>query len=126
MMQILAWLPLVIALFLTGGIVWSIVTMLRSHLHPWQIGLRIVSAATGLAIISIMGVLPAEAWFVPWLLALAVLAAAAIAIRRTLTQQPPSDPTKTQAKLLARPNRWNIGGEWGLLLVLLGLAVVAG
>lgn len=126
MSGVLSLLPLLVAAILTIGLLTSIVSLFRRYQHPWQIFLRTLSGAGVLAILGIMGIVPAALWWVPWLVTLAVAVGVAVACRRLLVTDPPSEPTKREAKLLTAPRPVNLATEAVIYLALLGFALVAG
>lgn len=115
-----------IGLVLVAVVVVAIVTLWRSRLHPGQLAVHAVSSATVLGILGLAGILPALLWWVPWLLGAGLLVGVVLACRRLLVGDPPTAPTRAQAKLLARPSRSNVVVEAALCVLVLAVAVTAG
>lgn len=126
MTTLLSLLPPLAALGLTIGLLVSVVTLFRRYQHPRRILMRAISSASILAILGIMGIVPASLWWAPWLLTLALVAGVLVACRRLLVQVPPAEPTRREAKHLGAPPLMNLATEMVLYLALLVIALVAG
>jgi len=126
MSSLLSWLPTVVGVVVVVLVVASIVTLVRHHLHPLQVLSRGVSAGTMLGIVGLAGMLPEWPWWSMWMLAAALVMAIGVACRRLLRESPPEPPTARQARHLAPPTRWNLGGELGVWLAVMVLALSAG
>lgn len=119
-------LPLLVGLLLAAMLLTSLVSLLRHHQHPWRILERALGSASLLAIIGVIGIVPASLWWVPWLLTLLLAAGVVVACRRLLTQAPPAQPSRRQATALSAPSRSNLIMEGLLYLGLLVIALAAG
>lgn len=119
-------LPLLVGLLLAAMLLTSLVSLLRHHQHPWRILERALGSASLLAIIGVIGIVPASLWWAPWLLTLLLAAGVVVACRRLLTQAPPAQPSRRQATALAAPSRSNLITEGLLYLGLLVIALAAG
>lgn len=119
-------LPLAVALVLGGFLLVGIVRLYIGYLHPLRIAIRTVSSATLLGVVGLLSILPASAWWVMWVLALAILGGVAVAVRRLLVRQPLADPTPREAKRLQPPGTLTLIGEIIILAAVLVIAIVAG
>lgn len=125
MTTLLSLLPLLTTVSLTAGLLVSVVTLFRRYQHPRRILMRAISSASILAVLGIIGIVPASLWWVPWLLTLALAVGVVVACRRLLVQAPPAEPTKREAKHIGAPALMNLATEVVLYLALLGIALVA-
>lgn len=119
-------LPLLVALLLTASLLTSIAALFTRRQHPRRILQRALGGASILAIVGLVGVLPAALWWLPWLLTLVLAAGAVLACRLLLTPQPPVEPSRRRAADLAAPTTSNMVVEVGLYLALLVAALLAG
>ena len=125
MNTLLLLLPLAVALLVVGFLLVGIVRLYIGYRHPLRITIRTLSSATLLGVIGLLSILPASAWWVMWVLALAILGGVAVAVRRLLVTQPPVDPTPREAKRLQPPGVLTLIGEVVVLAAVLVIAVVA-
>ncbi|HIY22812.1 MAG TPA: hypothetical protein H9837_00675 [Candidatus Brachybacterium merdigallinarum] len=126
MNTVLLLLPLAVALLLVGFLLVGIVRLYFGYLHPLRIAIRTLSNATMLGVVGLLSILPASAWWVMWVLALAILGGVAVAVRRLLVRRPPVDPTPREAKRLRAPGMLTLIGEVVVLVAVLVVAVAAG
>lgn len=126
MTTLLSLLPLLAVLVLTAGLLVSVVTLFRRYQHPRRILMRAISSASILAVLGIIGIVPASLWWAPWLLTLALAVGVVIACRRLLVQAPPAEPTTREARHLGAPHPMNLATEAVIYLALLVIALVAG
>lgn len=119
-------LPLLSALVLSIVLLASIVSLFLRRQHPWGILQRALSGASILAILGVIGIVPASLWWAPWLLTLAFVVGIVVACRRLLVRSPPAAPTKREAADLAAPQPANLAIEVALYLALLVIALVGG
>ncbi|WP_394214990.1 hypothetical protein [Brachybacterium vulturis] len=126
MTNLLGLLPLLSALVLSIVLLTSVVALFRRHQHPWRIFQRAIGGASILAILGVIGIVPAALWWLPWLLTLALTAGVVVACRRLLVRTPPTEPTRREAAHLTSPGLLNLGIEVALYLALLVIALVAG
>ncbi|MDN5599402.1 MAG: hypothetical protein ACTMII_00740 [Brachybacterium sp.] len=126
MTTVLGLLPLLSALVLSIMLLSSVVTLFRRHQHPWRILQRGLGGASILAILGVIGIVPAALWWLPWLLTLALTAGVVVACRRLAVRPPPAEPTTREAAHLTSPGLLNLGIEVALYLALLVIALVAG
>lgn len=122
----MAWIPLLVGVYLAVLLGLSILALLTRRQHPWRIVLRTLSGASILAILGIVGIMPAELWWLPWLLTLLLAVAAVVACRRLLTPAPSTELGRRAAADLTAPTRSTLIVEGLLYLALLVLALVAG
>lgn len=125
-MDLLRFAPLLAAVVVVGVVLLSILTLWVRHLHPLQLLTRSMSAASMLGILALAAILPPALWWGPWVLTLGLLGGVAVACRRLLTSDPPTEPTPRQAKHLVRPHLVNVVAEMFVYLALLVVAVTAG
>ena len=120
------WLPWIVGAVLTIGLAITAYGLLRHRRHPWRILTEALSAATVLALISLIGVVPAGLWWAPWLMAAVLVAGVVVACRRLLVSEAPAQPTDREAARLKAPGKLGMGAEVAGFLLLLGIALVAG
>ena len=120
------WLPWIVGAVLALGLVITAHGLLRHRQHPWRILTEALSAATVLALISLTGVVPAELWWAPWLMAAVLVAGVVVACRRLLVSEAPAQPTDREAARMKAPGKLGMGAEVAGFLLLLGIALVAG
>lgn len=125
-MTLLSLLPLLSALVLSVALLTSTVTLFVRRQHPGRIFERALGAASILAILGMMGIVPAALWWLPWLVTLAVTIGVVVACRRLLVQDPPARPSRREAAHLAAPQPTNLVIEVLLFLALLVTALIAG
>lgn len=120
------WLPTLIGAVLAIGLVITAFSLFRHHQHPQRILQHSLSAATVLAVISLVGAVPAALWWAPWVAAAVLVGGVAVSCRRLLVSDPPADPSPREAARLQAPRARALGTEAVGCLVLLGIALVAG
>ncbi|WP_087483746.1 hypothetical protein [Brachybacterium massiliense] len=120
------WLPWIVGAVLTIGLAITASGLFRHRQHPWRILTQALSAATVLALMSLVGAVPAVLWWAPWLMAGALVAGVVVACRRLLVSEAPAGPTEREAARMQPPGKLSMGGEAAGFLLLLGIALVAG
>ena len=126
MNTLLLLLPLAVALLVVGFLLVGIVRLYIGYRHPLRITIRTLSNATLLGLVGVLSILPSSAWWVMWVLALAILGGVAVAVRRLLVARPPVDPTPREAKRLQAPVTLTLVGEIVVLAAILAIAIAAG
>lgn len=119
-------LPLLVAAFLTIGLVPPALSLFRHRQHPGRILKHALGAASIVAILSLAGLVPEAAWWAPWLVTLVLVAGVAVACRRLLASEPPAEPTAREAARLRSPGALGLGAEVTGYLALLVIALAAG
>ena len=120
------WLPWIVGAVLALGLVITAHGLLRHRQHPWRILTQALSAGTVLALMSLVGVVPAALWWAPWLMAAVLVAGVIVACRRLLVSEAPAEPTDREAARMKAPGKLGMGAEVAGFLLLLGIALVAG
>lgn len=126
MTELLRLAPLLAAVVMVAVVLVSTLTLWRRHLHPLHVLVRTVSAASMIGILGLIGIIPPALWWLPWLLVLWVVGGTAMACRRLLVSDAPAEPTRREARHLARPGMVNVLAEVVIYLALVVFAVTAG
>lgn len=116
MNAVLAYVPLVVAVFFVLWIVATTIALFRRAMSPRELLLRSGGAGSLLAVLGLAGLIPSQWWWAVWLLTVALLLGIGVATWRTLRGGSPSGD----------PGWLRVGLELAGWVVLLAAAVVAG
>lgn len=126
MSTVMGLLPTLAGVVVVAIVVTLIYTLARHRMHPLQVLVRGVSAASMLGIVSLVGVLSGWPWWSMWLLALGLVTGIGLACRRLLAEAPPEHSAEARTRYLAPPSRTSLILEGAVYLAVLVFALAAG